>query len=251
MRWLMITAIIGIMLIGALGTVGVHGTDSKVVTTVSVVSGNNTVTQVRQGETVSIEVTVKNQGTSNVGISSSAPAYAYANIYLINGGEKKFVEKVSYVPRVVMYHVISLAPGESYTAKISWTVPSNITGNVEVDAWAGTAPAGTVNINVVGAHSNAHQAKLVVSTDAQGYNAGDTMYIYVENDGSNAVMLSEGFVVYDADGNVVANISWDANIYLVPGHTLVYTWDIPYDLPSGWYYVMPYGTNQYVEVYIF
>ncbi|NPA76048.1 MAG: hypothetical protein GXO25_08230 [Euryarchaeota archaeon] len=251
MKWVMLTMIVGLILVGAYGAMSAHGTQASVETSVSVVEGNSTVQQVTQGESVKIVVTVSNNGNSVFKFSGSAPASAYANIYLINNGVKTFVEKVSFVPRYVMDHVIFLNPGEKYTAKISWTVPTNVTGEVEIDAWAGSAPAGSTDVQIVGPNTNVQSAHLTVSTDAQGYEAGDTVEIYVENDGARAVLLSEGFEIYDASGNVVVNVTWYDNVELQPGQTLVYYWNIPSYMPSGWYYVHPYGTNQYVEIYIF
>ncbi len=251
MKKMMITLIIGLFAIGAFGAMNAHGTQADLNTTVQIVYDNASVNQVNQGDHVKIVVTVKNDGQGVFSLSGSTPAPAYANIYLVNNGEKRFVEKANFAPRIVMHHVLTLGAGEKYTATIDWVVPNNITGNVEVDAWIGVAPSGSVDIQVLGTQSSAQNVKLSVSTDAQGYDAGDIMYIYVSNEGGVPATISEGFVVYDESGNVVANVSWDKNVELQPGHTLVYSWSIPYYLSSGWYYIMPYGTNQYVEVYIF
>ena len=253
MRWSIIMILmVGILILSAFGAISVHGSGSVVTTDVRVIKNNSTVTQLNQGDNVKIAVTVNNTGNGVFTLSGQMPVYAYAKIYKLVNGVEIYVEKVSYTPKIVMFHMVTLGSGESYTSYIDWTVPSNVTGSVKIDAWAGNAPAGSDEVQVIGTESSSQsEAYLSVSTDALGYNPGETVYITVANNGNQDIICGEGFTVVDEQGNVVANVSFETNTELQPNSYIIYSWDIPEDINSGWYSISPYGSSSYAEIYIF
>ncbi len=254
MKWGIIGVIIvGLVVAGALGAMMSHADEADVQTNVSVLSDEKVpVDEITQGDTVYIEIQVVNNGSSAYPLSSHAPVFAYAKIYKLNLGGKQLVDTVKYESQYVMYHVVSLQPHSNYTTTLQWTVPTNVTGFVEIDAWAGSSPVGTTVVNVVGIQSSQDYDNeyVFMDTDSLVYNPGQTVHITLINEGSKQALFGAGFKVLNEDNNVVADKTQRNMVELNPGDSIEYTWTIPDNIDSGWYYIYNYANDDYAMIYI-
>ncbi len=254
MKWgIIATIMVGLVIAGVLGTMMSHADAADVQTNVSVLTDKKVpVENVIQGDTVYIGIKVVNNGDSAYPLSSHAPVFAYAKIYKLNLGGKQLVDTVKFETKYVMYHVVNLQPHSNYTTALQWTVPSNVTGFVEIDAWAGSAPVGTTTVDVTGIQSsNDHNNEYVVmDTDALAYYPGQTVYITLTNYGDEQAIFGAGFKVMNDTGNVVTDKTQRHLVELQPGESIEYSWTIPSDMESGWYYIYNYANDDYTMIYI-
>ncbi len=239
--------IVGIVMAAALVALIGHASNDTVKTSVSIVDSKGTeLTQVLQGEKVYIKIKVENDGDSAYPLSSHVPVFAYAKIYKIEYGNKVLVDTVKYESQFVAWQVVSLQPHSNYTTALEWTVPNNVTGTVEIDAWAGNSPVGTATIDVI-KYDNEF---VVIFTDDVVYTPGDTVTITITNYGMYPAHFGAGFQVISGDSRVVFDHTLRHMEVLEPGESITYTWTIPEDFESGWYYIFDYANDDYISIYI-
>ena len=251
MRWGMMAIItIGLLIAGAYGAMVAHGGDSKVEVNAYLIKGEEKTTEIAPGDNVKIAVEVKNVGDTPFALSGHAPVFAYANIYKYVGGELVKIDSAKYESKYVMWHVVNLDPGKSYTAYIDWTVPENASGIIYIEAWAGSAPKTNMTVNVAAPEAQGYSNEMLfVYTDSTVYFPGDVVHIIVVNHGDQIAMFGSGFEVVDDNGNVVTQKVWRHEVILHPGESVEYTWVVPDDMPSGWYYIYVEGDSAVIYIY--
>ena len=250
-KWgIMAIMVIGLIFAGVYGAMMAHAEGAEVSTAVYVVKDKNNVTEVNPGDQVKIMVQVTNNGDEAFPLSNHAPVFAYANIYEYKLGELHKVQTVKFESKFVMWHVVTLEPGKTYTAYIDWTVPTNVSGTLYIEAWAGSAPKGTITINVVNpqVYNNDY---VMVYTDEIAYMPGDVVHITIVNLGSQPAMFGSGFEVVNENGEKVTQKVWRHEIVLQPGESVEYTWTVPSDVDSGWYYIYSMANGNYAMIYIY
>ena len=253
MKWGIIGAIlVGLIIGGAIGIGVTHGSNGDVKTTVSVMDEKKTsLSEVYQGETVYIQIKVINNGNTAYPLSNHAPVFAYAKIYELDIDGKHLVDSVKYETKFVMWHVVSLQPNSNYTTYLQWTVPSNVTGIVEIDAWAGSSPIGTTTVDAVSKEPSGYDNEFVfIETDDALYTAGDTVHITIINMGAQPALFGSGFEIVNDENKVIASKLWRHMIELQPGESVDYNWTIPNDIQEGWYYLYDFANDYYTLIYI-
>jgi len=254
MKWKVVGIItVGIILLGVYGAMFAHGGEAKVSTQVYLFNGEEKVSTVKPGDSVKIAVKVTNDGAVPFGLSDHAPVYAYANIYMYEGSALKKVDNVKFEPKYVVWHVVNINPGKSYTAYIDWNVPDNVSGVLYIEAWAGNAPKSNTTVKVIGsqAYSNYDNEYVSVFTDDNVYYPGNTVEITIVNMGTSPAMFGAGFAVYDGNGNEIYENKGNSMVLLQPGEEVDYSWTVPSNVEPGWYYIYSFANGDYATIYIY
>ncbi len=254
MKWGIIGILtIGIILMGVYGAMFVHGGEAQVSTSAYILKNNTKVDEITPGDAVRIAIAVKNTGDVPFALSGHSPVYAYANIYKETSSGLEKIQSVSFEPKYVMWHVVNIQPGKTYTAYIDWNVPENVSGILHIEAWAGSAPKTNFTIKVANTQANNvyDNSDVYVYTDALVYYPGNVVHIKIVNYGDSPAMFGSGFFVENDYGDKVTEKAWKNMIVLQPGESVEYTWTVPDNIDSGWYYVFSFANSDYETIYIY
>ena len=254
MKWGIIGILtIGLIVVGVYGAMLVHGGEAQVSTSAYILKNNTKVDEVTPGDAVKIAVEVKNTGDVTFALSGHSPVYAYANIYKESASGLEKIQSVSFEPKYVMWHVVNIQPGKTYTAYIDWNVPENVSGILNIEAWAGSAPKTnfTIKVSTTGSNAVYDNSNVYVYADSLVYYPSNVVHIKIVNYGDSPAMFGSGFVVENDYGDKVAVKAWKNMITLQPGESVEYTWTVPDNLDSGWYYISSFANSNYETIYIY